>query len=297
MNTDAPLSGRKHPLIRFLRNLVIGVLTIYLCVILFLVFSETRLVFPGIDKDRGKSGNWEPDFEFEEVWLDSADGFKIHGWFLTKTDASRSVLLFHGNAEDVPHVAERYARRVGEAIDANVLVYDYRGFGKSTGSPNESNTIDDGELMLDWLIDRSKSSGAQEIIYYGSSLGGGVAVGLAERRTPAHLVLDRTFDALTSPGAEQYPWIPVKLIMRNRFDSASRIADIDAPLFQSHNTNDQLCKIKFARRLFKQAKTTDKEFYELPEGGHFDNLPDHYWQKLQSYFEAREISKGENDSE
>lgn len=284
MNVETSQSSLKG----YALKLGLGVFAIYGSVILFLVFSETRLVYPGIKFDSLNKSNWEPEFEFRDVWLDTNDGNKIHGWYLPNPKATRNVLLFHGNAEDVPHVSESYARHIGAAVDANVLVYDYRGFGKSEGVPNEANTIDDGESMLNWLIEETQSVGSEDIIYFGSSLGGGVAIGLAERRKPRHLILDRTFDAMTSAGAERYPWVPVKLMMRNSYDSVGRLAEIDVPLFQSHFTNDRLCLLKNARRLFESAKTTDKEFYEMPQGGHYTRLPPEYWKKLSSYFAERD---------
>lgn len=277
---------KRHPqkrnhAVRFLKNVLLGIGVLYVSVVAFLLFSETSLVYPGANG----AGNWDPEFDFEEVWVDSTDDAKIHGWFLPHKAPKRYVLLCHGNAENVPQVAERYARAVGMAMEASVLVFDYRGFGKSEGTPNETAVIDDAQAMLGWLKEKANVEKAQlAISYYGSSLGGGVAVGLAEREQPQYLVLDRTFDAITTAAATTYPWIPVKFLMRNRFDSAKRIKEIDVPLFQSHFTNDTLCRNESARILFDASPTTTKHFYEMPKGGHYDPLPADYWRELQSYF-------------
>lgn len=261
---------------------MVGCVVAYTLLIGYLVYNETRLVYPGA---KGES-NWNPDFPFEDVWVDSTDDTKIHGWFLPRENSDRYILLHHGNEEDVAQVADRYARKIAEAADANVLVFDYRGFGKSEGVPSEKAVIDDAEAMLGWLLKKAELKKASDgIIYFGSSLGGGVAIGLSERQPPQHLILDRTFDAITSAGAERYPFVPVKLLMRNRFESAERIKSIDVPLLQSHYTQDELCSLKNARILFDAAPTNDKEFFEIKQGGHYDPLPDEYWTFLKDYFE------------
>lgn len=280
-NAESSKPNERNPFIRFCRKVTLGCGTIYTVVILFLVLNETSLVYPGA---HGES-NWEPEFEHRDVWVDSSEGARIHGWYLPRNNANRYVLLHHGNGEDVAQVSQRYARKLGEAMNANVLVYDYRGFGKSEGSPHETGVIDDGEAMLKWLLKESKLEKASDGVYYfGSSLGGGVAVGLAERHPPKYLILDRTFDAITTAGAKRYPWVPVKLMMRNRFNSLERIENLDVPLYQSHFTHDELCGLDAAKKLFDAAPTSDKTFHEIAEGGHYDALPDSYWNRLADHF-------------
>lgn len=279
---------QKNHLLKFAKNVLIGTVVAYVLLVGYLVYNETALVYPGA---KGES-NWQPDFPVEEVWVDSTAGARIHGWYLPKENSSRFVLLHHGNEEDVAQVAERYARKVADAIDANVLVFDYRGYGKSQGVPNEKAVIDDAEAMLEWLLEKAKLEEANNgVIYFGSSLGGGVAVGLAERRPPMHLILDRTFDAITSAAAERYPWVPVRLLMKNQFQSAERIKSINVPLFQSHFTHDELCSLENAKILFDAAPTERKEFFEIPEGGHYDPLPEQYWKHLKSYAD-KHLPKG-----
>jgi pimeloyl-ACP methyl ester carboxylesterase len=289
--TPSVVKPKRH-LFKFVRNMLVACGVVYLVMIGYLLYNETGLVYPGA---HGQS-NWEPDFEFEEVVVASTDDSKIHGWYLPRNGARRFVLIHHGNGENVPQVAERYARAVGEAANANVLVYDYRGFGKSEGEPYETGVIDDAEAMLEWLLKRAgQTQAANGIVYFGSSIGGGVAVGLAERHPPERLILDRTFDSITTAGAEQYPWVPVRLLMRNRFDSAERIKSIDVPLFQSHFTNDELCSLPSARKLFAASPSDQKEFLEMSTGGHYDALPPEYWEQLKSYFDQLDAEENRVD--
>ncbi len=249
------------------------------------MFNESRLVYPGA---KGEV-NWEPEFAFEDVWVDSSDGARIHGWYLPRENARRFVLVNHGNEENVPQVSERYARKIGQAANANVLVYDYRGFGKSEGVPNETAVIDDAEAMLAWLLEKAGVESASEgIAYFGSSLGGAVAIGLAERQPPAYLILDRTFDSITTAAARMYPWVPVKYIMRNRFESAERLKSINVPLIQSHFVDDEVCSLNSAKILYEAAPTLEKAFFELPKGGHYDPLPQDYWRQLSQFFRSKQ---------
>ena len=283
---------RKNPFVRLILKFVLGSVVLYGAVLAFLLLNETNLVYPGA---QGES-NWNPDFQFEEVWVESTNDARIHGWFLARPNTTRNVLLFHGNGEDVAQVSDRYARKVGEAIDANVLVFDYRGFGKSKGTPSEELVIDDGEAMLAWLLNRGDAEGSEDqIIYFGSSLGAGVAIGLSERHPPDFLVIDRTFDAITSAAAQRYPWAPVKMLMRNKFNSLERTKHIDVPMFQSHFVNDELCSLESARKLFEAAKSRDKYFHEMPKGGHYHELPREYWETLSKHFQG--VNAGSDDLE
>ena len=202
------------------------------------------------------------------------------GWYLPCENASRSVLVFHGNAENVATTSTAYGDRLRTTLDANVFVFDYRGFGKSHGSPSEKLVIQDGNAALEWLLER-EGKVADEIIYYGCSLGGGVALGVAECKPPKALVLDRTFDTMVNAAFYNYPWLPVPLIMRNRFDNLGRIAKLEIPVFQSHFTDDELVPLSHGRRLSVAAKSV--KFLELPGGHHLARLPESYWQELRGF--------------
>jgi fermentation-respiration switch protein FrsA (DUF1100 family) len=253
---------------------------IYLGIVAYLWANETRLVYPGQD---ASVGNWEPDaFEREVVKIKSNDGTLIDAWYLPNENAQRDIVVFHGNAENVATTSSGYAVRLGRELRANVLVFDYRGFGRTPGKPAESNLLDDGTAAVRWLMDRRKLK-PEEIIYYGSSIGGGVAVGVAERLPPQMLLLDRTFSSLVYPAQSRYPWIPVGLIMSNRYDSAIKIKKYLGPVLLSHFEDDELIPMASAETLFDAIPGPPKTFLRMPGGDHLAPLPESYWESLRRF--------------
>ncbi len=246
---------------------------------------ETKLVYPG---SSASNGNWNPKFSREEVSFVSADGTALVGWYLPFEKAATTVLIFHGNAENVATTSAAYGDRLRTELGANVFVFDYRGFGKSKGTPTEVSVIEDGVAALDWLLERENKV-ANEVVFYGSSLGGGVLLGVAERTPPKAIVLDRTFDSMVNAAFHNYPWLPVSLVMRNRFDNVQRISKLDVPVFQSHFTDDDLVPLALGRELSAAAKSAT--FLELPGGHHLARLPEDYWKELRVFVTQFEFAR------
>ncbi len=249
----------------------------YVAVVLWLMYNETSLVYPGMPPS---VGNWQPNFACETIRFRSADGTELEGWFLPHGAPQRDIVLFHGNAENIAATSAAYGDRLRDELQANVLVFDYRGFGNSKGTPSERALIEDGIAAVDWLSQRVGKP-PEEMIFYGSSLGGGVAIGAAESRQPRILIVDRTFDSLVGVAGDSYPLIPVSWLMRNRFPSAERLARLPVPLIQSHFRDDELISLARAKRLFAAAPSPLKVFIELDGGGHLAPLPAAYWQRLR----------------
>ncbi len=271
-----PNKGFKRTLFRFLRGLLLA----YILVIVLLVIFEPTLVYPGKDLT---GGNWNPThFVFEEVEFASADGTKIVAWFLPKQYATRTALICHGNGENVAQSSASMGHAIRELLNANVLVYDYRGFGKSEGSPHEKGILEDSEAALDWLNTKTGTN-PEDVILIGHSIGGGPACFLAGKYGAKSLILQRTFTSLVSAAQHRYPLIPVSLLMRNRYSSKERIVNYTGPLFQSHGTADTLVPFELGEQLFKCCPSEHKVFFPLQGRGHLDPFPDEYWEALVEF--------------
>jgi fermentation-respiration switch protein FrsA (DUF1100 family) len=163
-----------------------------------------------------------------------------------------------------------------------VFIVDYRGFGRSAGSPSESGIIQDARAARRWLAERAKVNEA-DIVLIGRSLGGAVAVQLAAEHPPRALILERTFTTLPDAAASRYPFLPTRLCMRNRFDSLLAIGRYHGPLLQSHGTSDEVIPFDLGSRLYDAALSKQKCFISIPGGRHNDPQPAGYYERLREF--------------
>ena len=153
---------------------------------------------------RRDRGDWHPTgLPHEDVWFQSADGTKLHGWFVPHPNPKRAILYCHGNGEHVAFNAE-LAAQLRDSLQASVFLFDYRGYGHSEGRPNEAGCIADGRAAQHWLAERMGIR-PNEIVLMGRSLGGAVAVALASENGAQALVLENTFSSMPDVAAAALP--------------------------------------------------------------------------------------------
>jgi hypothetical protein len=230
------------------------------------------------------SGDWEPfELEYEDVTFKSADGTKLHGWFVPH-QAPRAVVLFcHGNAGNISTRAKTL-KELNERHDAAVFIFDYRGYGKSEGTPGEEGLLQDARAARKWLARRTGLD-EHEIVLMGRSLGGGVAVDLAAKDGCRGLILESTFTSMPDVAGRLLPLLPTGWLMTQRFDSLTKIPNYGGPLLQSHGDKDKLIPIAQGRKLFAAA-TGPKRFIAIKGGGHNAGRPEYYHEALAEYFES-----------
>jgi len=216
-----------------------------------------------------------------DVFLQAADGTRVHAWHVKVKSADNAplALYFGGNAEEVSRMLDELPRR---KLVIEWLLIDYRGYGASSGAPSERALNDDALLWYDYAA----QLGSKQIFAFGRSLGSGVAVRLAAERALAGLVLVAPFDSLQAVAQRHYPFLPVKLLLKHRFDSAALAPRITAPLLCIVATHDEVIPAAHAKRLY-EAWGGPKRWLALP-GGHneTDNQPD-YWPAVQAFLAAR----------
>ncbi len=217
-----------------------------------------------------------------EVVLATADDVKLVSWYGAARAGQPTLLYFHGNASNL---AGR-AGRVGEylAKGRGMMMLSYRGYSGSEGQPTEANNFDDARLAYDWL--REQGVAADDILLYGESLGSGVAVKLAGEVQVGGIILDAPYTSIADVGKRLYPYLPVRTFLLDRYDSISRIGEIDAPLLIVHGAKDELIPIEMGRNLF-WAAPEPKTFEPIAEGGHADHYLYGSYDVIHAWIDAR----------
>jgi fermentation-respiration switch protein FrsA (DUF1100 family) len=200
-----------------------------------------------------------------DVVIRTADGLDLGAWFLPGA-AGPAVLVLSGNGGDRTMRAPLAAalHRMG----LSVLLLDYRGYGGNPGRPTEEGLAADANAARDWLAGQPEVD-QDRIAYFGESLGGAVAVGLAVERPPAALVLRSTFTSLADVAAVHYPWLPVSRLLLDRYPSVDRIAALSAPLLVIAGDTDDIVPPSLTRRLY-DAAPEPKQFVSIAGVGHND---------------------------
>lgn len=260
------------------------VLLVYLGVCVLLVSLERFLVYPA---PPAADGDWAPQnriANFEDVWFESEDGTKLHGWYIEHPAAKAQLLFCHGNGEHLGYLTD-WLSGLSNTLEVSIFAFDYRGYGKSEGKPFEDGLLADGEAAQRWLATRAQIQ-PQDVVLYGRSLGGGVVVYLASKLGARALIPERTFHSMVEIGAAQYPWIPVRWLMRNRYPSSQRIAQYDGHLLQVHGTVDRLIPLASARALFDACPSAEKQFIEVRGMGHNDPAPPEFFAAFRQLIDS-----------
>jgi len=255
-----------------------------------MMFLERWLVYPVPSKTLGDwKASWLPH---EDVYFQSADGTKLHGWFVPHSTPKRSILYCHGNGEHIAFNAA-LAAHLRDTLQASVFMFDYRGYGNSEGRPSEAGCIADGQAAQRWLAERMGIE-PNEVVVIGRSLGGAVAIALASEVGAQALVVENSFATMPDVAAVHYPWLPVRWVMDNRYDSLSRIKSYHGPLVQSHGVMDTLIPIAMARSVFDAAPTTQKHWLEFADLDHNSEWPEDYHANLAKLLDNFAPQIGQN---
>ncbi|MCW5576337.1 MAG: alpha/beta hydrolase [Burkholderiales bacterium] len=236
-------------------------------VVAWVWLTQARLVyFPQIGRDNPATPA-AAGLPFEDLRIGTEDGETLAAWWVpAKTSPAKgAMLLFHGNAGSIadrilylPHF---------NATGYGVLLVDYRGYGRSSGSPDEAGTHADARAAWRWLtVERGFAAG--DIVLVGESLGGAVAAELAARVQPRALLLLSTFTSVNDLGGELYPWLPVRFISRFRYDTLQGVKDYRGPVLVAHSRDDEIVPFAHGQRLQAAAGVRGR-LLEM-RGGHND---------------------------
>jgi uncharacterized protein len=275
-----PIPPRQR-LKRFIRRRVIrfGVGYLVICFLMWLL--ENRLVFHPVPAT--ELWNDPPDAAIQDVDFTSPEGCVTHSWWLPRRPDAPVVLMCPGNAGNLSGRGQTLLK-IADQLDSSVLIFDYPGYGKSEGKPNEPNLYIAGEGAVGWLRDE-KGVPSERVVLYGESIGGGVATELAKRRRFRALVLVKTFTSLPDVAKRQHPWLPVHWLMSNRFDNRTKIPKVGCPVFVASATADRLVPFSHGETLFALA-AGPKRFFRDEGSDHNNPLPSEFWTDLRDFLSS-----------
>lgn len=229
---------------------------------LMLYFLQERLVF--LPHMPGRTLDATPEtigLAFEDAWIETKDGERLHGWFIPARDARGSVLFFHGNAGNISHRLESI--HIFNRLALNVLIVDYRGYGQSSGEVNEEGTYRDAQAAWDYLVDQ-RGIPADQVLVFGRSLGAAVGAWLASQAgvEPAGVIIESSFSSGQDMGRRLYPVLPVRLITRINYPVKEYVTLIRAPLLVVHSRDDEIIPFDMGQTIFAAANEP-KSFFEM----------------------------------
>ena len=235
-----------------------------ICLLAYL-FQRNLLYFP-IRWSEEEARRANPGFE--EVRIVTSDGEKLHAWLQRLEDSPWTVVIFHGNAGNLYyHQATLLPFR---KLGLQAILFDYRGYGSSSGSPSQQGLLRDGEAVVEY-VEKTLKVPRERIVYFGQSLGSGVAVLLAQKRPPARLILESAYPSLSQVASIHYPFLPSSLLLRDRFESTTAVRGLSCPILFLHPALDEIIPVSLGRALFETAHEP-KKFVELPGAHHNDSF-------------------------
>jgi len=252
-------------------NLLLVLALSYLGIVTYLYLSQGRMLFLANLPSRVVAATpADIGLAFDPLSIDTADtadGETLDGWYVPAKTPRGTLLFFHGNAGNISHRLDSIA--IFHRLGLNVLIFDYRGYGRSTGKPSEQGTYRDAEAAWRHLVGQ-RGIPSREILLFGRSLGGAVATWLATRVEPAGLIVESSFSSVPDMAAELYPWLPVRWLARISYDSKVRIGEVQVPVLIVHSAEDEIIPFHHGQALF-EAATEPKTMLEI-SGGHNDGF-------------------------
>jgi hypothetical protein len=226
------------------------------------VFQRNILYIPDNDRPRAAAVGLA---NLSEVFVTTSDGLRLLAWYVAPKPGEPVIAYFHGNGGHIGYRTERLKRFVRDGYGA--LFLEYRGYGGNPGSPTQDGLFSDARAALDFLA--TQGIRVERTVLYGESLGSGVAVQMASERPVAAVLLEAPYDSVAEVARRHYAFVPVNLMLKDRFDSVARIGAVRAPILVMHGERDAIVPVESGRRLFAAANGP-KEIWTAPDAGHND---------------------------
>ncbi len=235
----------------FIQLIIIG----YFFLLVFLYFYQRNLMY---HPDENNYFNDKLSVNIEKIKVPTQDGLDLLGWFHEKDIKKyKTILYFHGNAGSL----ENRIHKLNHFRDMNVnfLIIAWRGFSGNQGKPSETGLYKDGESAIKWLL--KKGVDEQNIVIYGESLGTGVATHLSQNKKFAGVILETPFTSMIDAAKKFYPYIPVGLLLKDKFENKNKIKNIKSPILIMHGEKDQIVPFEMGKKMFEIANEPKYSYF------------------------------------
>ena len=258
---------------------------IWLILLVFLLTTSFYFFYPKIENffvfypDRSFESipaDW--GLTYEDVSFEAADGTRLHGWFFPVPGKAPTILFSHGNAGNISHRIDNVKNLLGYGLQ--VFIYDYRGYGKSKGTPSEGGIYQDGLAAYDYLINQRKIS-PEKIIPFGRSLGAAVAIEISKKRDVRSLIIESAFTSTKDMAKSMFLFMILSPFVPPNYNNLKKIEEITVPKLIIHGENDGLVPFSMGKRLY-HAASAPKYFFPIQGAGHNDT----YFVGGKRYFAA-----------
>lgn len=221
---------------------------------------------------------------FEEACIRTSDGKNLYGWWFPREGARVSIIVMHGNAGNI----SGRIWMAGNLLDlgANVLLFDYRGYGRSKGFPTEKGTYRDALAAYDWVREKTAASTDHKIVVYGRSLGGAIAIYAATERPVDGLIVESTFTSVPDMASHIYPFLPLRYMCAYRYASIARAPALRMPKLVAHSRTDEMIPFEMGQQLF-EAMPEPKTFIEITGDHNNSGWPatPAYWDAISAFID------------
>ena len=261
---------------KYIYILITSAIIIYLILLTLIYINQRKLLY------LPSENNYLDDpinFTYNEFFIEVDKNIKIKSWLIEKDlKKYKTILFLHGNAGNLFNRSYKL-NRLSE-LNLNVLIISWRSFSGNPGKPNEINLYGDAKKAVKWLNDRGVET--ENIILYGESLGTGVAVELGQTNKFNSIILESPYTSMVKAAKIYYPYLPVKLLLKDKYESEKKIKNIETPILIMHGKKDNIVPFYMGKKLFETANKP-KKFLQIEEDDHMLSFNDNLLLEIKNF--------------